>query len=233
MVYLKLTMKFLREDRDKAEAAIVQSLCDGLEKGERVLWLVSGGSNIQAEKLIMDALSERASDKLGGLAILPMDERFGESGHKDSNSEQLRKAGFNPGKGTWIDILMHNLPFDQTLSFYSDVSAAAFSNADTIVGQFGMGSDGHIAGIKPFSPATDVDESTVAGYEWEDYDRMTLAAASLRQITHSYLLAYGKDKKKPLQQLMKKTSTFKRLPAVLLCDLPDVYVYNDQIESEG
>jgi 6-phosphogluconolactonase/glucosamine-6-phosphate isomerase/deaminase len=225
-------MKFLREDTEAATYAIAQSICDGLSAEKRVLWLISGGSNIAVEKSVMDMVRNHANGKLTGLAILPIDERYGPAGHKDSNIQALRDAGFDPGAATFVDVLMHNTPFDQTVSFYSEVAATALSNASIIVGQFGMGSDGHIAGIKPESPATEPDESTVAGYEWGDYSRMTLMPAALRQVTVGFLVAYGADKKKPLVQLQKKTVPFKRLPARLLYELSDVRVYNDQIESE-
>jgi 6-phosphogluconolactonase/glucosamine-6-phosphate isomerase/deaminase len=225
-------MNFLREDMGMATHAIAKAICDGLFAQKRVLWLVSGGSNTGAEKDIMDMVSRHASPRLGGLAILPIDERFGESGHKDSNIQQLRDAGLNPGAATVVDILIHNLPFEQTVSFYNDVAATALANADIIIGQFGMGADGHIAGIKPNSPATELDDATVAGYEWEDYTRLTLTAAALRQVTVGFLLAYGADKRKALLALRRHTTAFAKLPAVLLSELPEVYVYNDQIGNK-
>lgn len=225
-------MKFLREDTEAATHAIAQSICDGLYAGKQVLWLVSGGSNLAVEKDVMDIIRNHAGEKLADLVVLPIDERYGPAGHKDSNVQALRDAGFDPGAATLVDVLMHNTPFDQTVSFYNEAAATALSNASVIVGQFGMGSDGHIAGIKPESPATEPDESTVAGYEWDDYVRMTLMPAALRQTTTSFLVAYGADKKKPLVQLQKNAVSFRMLPAVLLYELPDVYVYNDQIGSE-
>jgi len=178
-------MKFLREDTEAATHAIAQSICDGLFAGKRVLWLVSGGSNLAVEKDVMDIVRNHADEKLAGLAILPIDERYGPAGHKDSNVQALRDAGFDPGVATLVDVLMHNTPFDQTISFYNEVAATALSSASVIIGQFGMGSDGHIAGIKPESPATEPDESTVAGYEWDDYVRMTLMPAGYDQFSSS------------------------------------------------
>ena len=225
-------MKFIREDTEAAAHAIAQSICDGLFADKRVLWLVSGGSNIAVEKKVMDMVRDHAGSKLAGLAILPIDERYGPAGHKNSNVQALRDAGFDSGVAIVVDVLMHNVPFDQTVGFYNEVASTALSNASVIVGQFGMGSDGHIAGIKPESPATELDESTVAGYEWDDYVRMTLMPAALRQVTSGFLIAYGADKKKPLTQLQKQAVPFKKLPAMLLYELPDVHVYNDQIGSE-
>jgi 6-phosphogluconolactonase/glucosamine-6-phosphate isomerase/deaminase len=226
-------MKFVRESMGVAAQVIAQSICDGLFTHDRVLWLVSGGSNLIIEKDVMDMVRKHANGRLGSLAIMPMDERYGPPGHPDSNIQQLREVGFDPGCAMLVDILLHNTPFDQTISFYSELTATALANAKVVIGQFGMGTDGHVAGIKPGSPAAESDESTVAGYTWSDYKRMTLMPAALRQITFGYLLAYGADKKKMLERLQKKATSFKKLPALFLYELPDVYVYNDQLESEG
>lgn len=224
-------MQFLREDQQSAVRAIATNICDGLFAGKRVLWLVSGGSNIQAEVDVMRMLRDHADKQLGGLAIMPMDERYGIPGHKDSNTEQLRAAGFDPDSATWIDVLMHDLPFDQTLSFYNDVAATALSNAQIVVGQFGLGSDGHTAGILPGSPATEVDKATVVGYEWSDYTRLTLSGSALAQVQTAYVLAYGPNKKVALKRLQKNSEPFTDLPSVLLYTIADTRIYNDQLTS--
>jgi 6-phosphogluconolactonase/glucosamine-6-phosphate isomerase/deaminase len=177
----------------------------------------------------MDAVRVQAAEKLRGLAIMPMDERYGKSGHKDSNTEQLKAAGFDSGSATWINILMHDLPFDQTLSFYNGVATTAISNAQAIIGQFGLGADGHTAGLLPGSPATEVDEATVIGYEWTDYTRMSLSALALKQITTAYVLAYGDGKKHALTRLQKNDESFADLPSSLLCYIADTQIYTDQL----
>jgi 6-phosphogluconolactonase/glucosamine-6-phosphate isomerase/deaminase len=224
-------MQFLREDQQSAVQAIATNICDGLFAGARVLWLTSGGSNVAAEVAVMDMLRTHASENLDGLAILPMDERYGKPGHADSNTEQLRAAGFNPGAATWVDILMHDLPFDQTLSFYNGVAAAAIANAGIIIGQFGLGSDGHTAGILPGSPATEIDEATVIGYEWSDYTRLTLSASALAQVQAAFVLAYGSGKKAAINRLKKNVEPFADLPSVLLYEIADTHIYNDQLTS--
>lgn len=222
-------MKFAREQQGVAERAIATAICDGLFADKRVLWLVSGGSNIAIEKEVMDMVRVHANGRLSKLAVMPIDERYGSSGHKDSNVEQLRQAGFDCGEGMLIDVLIHDLPFDETVSFYNEVASAALANAAVVVGQFGMGSDGHVAGIKPDSPATEIDESTVTGYVWDDYTRMTLSVAALRQVTIGFLVAYGADKKPRLDELKQKELSFAKLPALLLYEIPKVTVFNDQM----
>jgi 6-phosphogluconolactonase/glucosamine-6-phosphate isomerase/deaminase len=226
-------MEFLRDKPEAAERAIATTICEGLFEGKRVLWLTSGGSNIAIEKRVMDLVRTHASEHLASLAILPIDERYGPSGHADSNATQLQKAGFDPGAAMWVDVLMHNLPFDQTVTFYTELVSTALASAGLIVGQFGIGSDGHVAGIKPDSPATEPDESTIAGYEWSDYTRMTLMPAALKQINVGFLIAYGEDKGLPLKKLQEHKTSFNKLPAMLLHEIPEVYVYNGHIESEG
>lgn len=222
-------MKYLRQSKEEAEKAIAHAICNGLFDGKRVLWLVSGGSNIEIERHIMDMVRNHANGKLGGLAILPIDERYGPPGHKDSNVAKLRNSGFDGAEATLIDVLMRDQPFEETVSFYSDVTAVAIANASTVVGQIGMGADGHIAGIKPESPATSLDESIVVGYEWDDYKRMTLSANTLKKVTNGFLVAYGQDKKGRLEELKRKALPFAKLPAMLLYELPEVYVFNDQM----
>lgn len=226
-------MKFLNQPQDQAIRKIAGRICQELEAGKRVLWLTSGGSNVQAEVTVMKLVREHAEDKLGGLAILPMDERYGKPGHDTSNSEALRRAGFDPGAATWVDVLTHDVPLNQTISFYTDVAATAFANAAVIIGQFGLGNDAHTAGVLPDSPAADADEVTVAGYEWTDYTRMTLTPVALAQVQVAYVLAYGDGKKEALERLQANTEPLAKLPAKLLYQIPEVYVYTDQVLAES
>lgn len=226
-------MQFLREDRGKAVEAVVSRICKELENAKRVLWLVSGGSNVSAEVEIMSQVRERYTDNLTQLAVLPMDERYGEHGHGSSNTQLLQEAGFDPGAATWVDILVHNTPFDQTIDFYNDVASTALSSADVVIAQFGMGDNGHVAGVQPDSPAATADETTVAGFTWSDYTRLTLTPMALKRVDAAYLLAYGASKQEALQRLRDRAETLSELPAMLLYEIPEVYIYNDQIESEA
>jgi 6-phosphogluconolactonase/glucosamine-6-phosphate isomerase/deaminase len=225
-------MQFLRGNQAVATDAIATRISTELSAGKRVLWLVSGGSNIAIEVAVMTRVREQVNDRLSGLAIMPMDERYGKPGHSDSNSEALRQAGFEPGTATWVDILTHNVSFDQTIDFFNDVAATALANASVVIGQFGMGADGHIAGILPGSPAAVADEATVAGYEWSDYTRLTLTPRALLQVNTAYVPAFGDGKQAALVRLQEHTELLATLPAVLLYQIPDTYVYNDYITTE-
>lgn len=224
-------MQFLRENRESAVQAVARRIGQELQAGKRVLWLVCGGSNIAAEVEIMQELHKQAEDRLEGLAILPTDERYGPSGHPDSNYRQLQEAGFKPGAATWVDVLTRNVPIEQTVSFYTDVAATAFANAGAIIGLFGMGANAHIAGIQPGSPAIAPGAASVVGYNWEDFTRLTLTVEMFKQLQVAYAFVYG-DKEEALRRLQKNDEPFEKVPAKVLYDIPEAYVYNEYITSE-
>ncbi len=70
----------------------------------------------------------------------------------------------------------------------------AVKSADDIVGQFGIGSDGHIAGILPHSSAVSETSST-CGYESGTFTRITLTPPILKQIDVAYSFVSGASKK--------------------------------------
>ena len=223
-------MKFVTENSEYAIDNISSSLVNALANGT-VLWLTSGGSAITVQVEIMKHLRENASDGLGELTILPVDERYGEYGHENSNSTQMRAAGFEPGDATWYDVLEKNLPMSETISHYTELAENAFATATTVVATLGMGPDAHTAGILPGSPAVTDTTSTVVGYSWSDYERITLGIPMLLKIDSAFLLAYGEAKKEALERLRKNEEPVEELPAKILYDISDVTVYNDFIQT--
>lgn len=224
-------MKFTKDLQPKAIAAIREAVANSLSEGKNVLWLVSGGSAVAPQVAIMDELHSRGVS-LKRLRILPVDERYGPFDHTDSNSGQLGKAGFNPYPALWLDILSENTSFEDTTEYYADLVEDALRNADYVIATLGLGADGHTAGILPGSPASTDTESTVVGYTWSDYQRMTLGLATLRKLNAAHVLCYGSPKQAALQRLEANAESLTDLPAKLLYDIPDVTVYNDYVESE-
>jgi 6-phosphogluconolactonase/glucosamine-6-phosphate isomerase/deaminase len=144
---------------------------------------------------------------------------------------QMRAAGFEPGDATWYDVLKKNLPMPETVSYYAQLAENAFATATTVVATLGMGPDAHTAGILPGSPAATDTTSTVVGYSWSDYERMTLGMPMLLKIDSAFLLAYGEAKKEALERLRKNEEPVEELPAKILYDITDVTVYNDFIQT--
>jgi 6-phosphogluconolactonase len=226
-------MLFLNNSAEVSIGDVSKYIVSRLQNEQHVLWLVSGGSAISIQVAIMDSLAETVPDQLDKLTILPIDERFGPHGHADSNSEQMRRAGFLPRGANWIDVLSANASFDETLQNYAAVAKSSFAQAKAVVATMGLGPDGHTAGLLPGSAAVEDDSSVVVGYDWSDYKRMTLGLASLRRITNAYVLAYGESKRQALNRLHANQEPLSSLPAKVLYNILSVTVYNDCITSEG
>lgn len=220
-------MQFIREDQTAATHAVAARLSQELGAGKRVLWLVCGGSNIKSEVAVMDQLRTRQAESLGRLTILPTDERYGEPGHADSNYRQLQDAGFDPGDASWTDILGENLSLEATVEQYATAVSRALATADVVIAQFGIGGDGHIAGILPGSPATATENTLAAGYQSNDFIRMTLTSSALSQVNAAYAPVYGDSKRAALERLKRHDESFADLPSSLLYDIPEAYVYTD------
>jgi 6-phosphogluconolactonase/glucosamine-6-phosphate isomerase/deaminase len=227
-------MKFVRESREAAAKAVSERIIGELSVGQRVLWLVCGGSNIATEVDIMNQVQE-SGQNVDALTILPMDERYGEPGHGESNYRQLKDAGFNPGRAGWYDVLEKSLPLSDTVEYYTHLAENAFAMANTVIGVFGLGEDGHTAGVKPDSPAVQEMAATVVGYHDTSGNlvRMTLTPSELRKVNVAYVLAYGEAKSEALERLQREDEPLEKLPAKLLYDIHEVYVYNDQIGTRG
>lgn len=213
-----------------AIGALTQRLKQELSGHKRVLWLVPGGSNIP---LSVQVMRELAPETHANLAIMLTDERYGLLNHPDSNTLQLTEAGFDPGTATVIPVLTaDNLSLEATCARYNQAISTAFDNADVIVGQFGMGADGHIAGMLPGSPAVN-SKDLVAGYDAGNFIRITLTAKALKHVDVAYVFAYGDAKHEALTKLKTKKLTLKEQPAQVLKQMPESYMYNDQVEGEA
>jgi 6-phosphogluconolactonase/glucosamine-6-phosphate isomerase/deaminase len=209
-------------------ADLTERLLRELAGGKRVLWLVSGGSNIPVSVQIMDNISPELRQKL---SVMLVDERYGAAGHAESNWAQLMQAGFSTDKATLLPVLREGLDFDQTVARYKDTVKQAFADNDVMVAQLGIGDDGHIAGILPGSPATAETDELVAGYQSTPFLRLTLTFTGLRRISASYAFAFGNTKHRALTTLKNRSIPPREQPAQILKQLPEAYVYSDQLEE--
>jgi 6-phosphogluconolactonase/glucosamine-6-phosphate isomerase/deaminase len=205
---------------------LAERLNKELDEGKTVAWLVCGGSNIPAAVEVMNQLRHDVADRL---TITLTDERFGEPGHADSNWQQLKQAGFDFAKATAIPVLEADTDLTETTKHYHAVAEEILASHDVIIAQFGIGADGHIAGILPGSPASQEQEMLAAGYSAGQFTRLTLTFPALQQIDAAYAMAFGGAKKTALSQLQSQDIVLQKQPSQILKKLPEAYVYNDQI----
>lgn len=210
-------------------ADLTERLVCELASGKRVLWLVSGGSNILASVQIMNNISAHLSH---GLGVMPADERYGPPGHSDSNWTQLMTAGFKSKQASLIRILESGTSFEQTAERYDQLANNAFGSYDIIVAQLGIGADGHLAGILPETVATRQTEALVVGYSSPPLRRLTLTFTALRRIDAAFAFAFGDVKQAALRSLHDLSLAIEVQPAQILKELPEAYIYSDQVDED-
>lgn len=229
MLYSVAMRYILTAGWDDGVADLTERLVRELAQGKRVLWLVSGGSNTWPEVEVMSNISRKLSQNL---TVMLADERYGPVGHAESNWAQLMEAGFKGGKATLLPILQADLSFQQTIKHYNRLVSEAFAEHNIIIAQLGIGTDGHIAGIRVDSSMVNKSQALVCGYKSSEnppLKRMTLTFHGLRHIDVAYTFAFGVGKQKALNLLQAKSLPLTQQPAQILKDLREAYVYNDQV----
>jgi 6-phosphogluconolactonase/glucosamine-6-phosphate isomerase/deaminase len=196
-----------------------------LSAGKQVLWLVPGGSNIPLSAAVSHLIPEQLTENL---TVMLTDERYGEVGHGDSNTVQLETAGFRAGRSTFHAVLQQGLSLEATTERYARDFDAAAARADIIIGQFGMGPDGHMAGMLPGSGAV-TSADLAFGYQAPGYVRITLTPPAVARIGAAYVFAFGEEKREALTSLHDKDLDLSQQPAQIIKQLPESYVYNDLI----
>ena len=222
-------MQFLREPWTTGASSLAQKLIQALQHHEYVLWLVCGGSSISIAAEVMRQIPESLSK---GLTIMLTDERYGPVGHKDSNYTQLLDVGFEPKQAMFIPTLVEGLDLIDTAAEYGQRFTREADKADIAIAQFGIGADGHIAGILPGSLAAN-ENAAACGYDAGTFQRLTLTFPSLKRIQIAYAFVYGAEKHDALGKLRNQDIPLAEQPSQILKSIPESYVYNDQLEEEG
>jgi 6-phosphogluconolactonase/glucosamine-6-phosphate isomerase/deaminase len=206
--------------------ALALEIIDHLTNGEKVLWLVPGGSNIPISVEIMKTVAQATTGTiLNNLSVSLTDERYGPLGHPDSNWKQLYDAGF-VHTGPKTEVLHEDMPLEDTVKLYSENIEQLFSSHDHIVGQFGIGEDGHIAGVLPGTIGTTSTEAVV-GYQSEKFTRISLTLSTLAQIHSAYAFVFRESKKKVIEKLHTDVD-LNEMPSQILKKIPKSIVYTDQ-----
>lgn len=192
-----------------------------LSRGKRVLWLVCGGSSIAVAAAASKLL---AGHDLSKLAVTLTDERYGYVGHPDSNWRQLSEAGFAL-PGARLRPVLTGASMDSTVAGFADILEEELDRADYRLGFFGIGPDGHVAGILPGSPAVDADDLT-AGYDAGNFRRLTMTFQAISALDEAVVYAVGEAKWPVLDQLEDELELDVQ-PAQALKDIETLTVFND------
>lgn len=209
--------------------ALGNKIVSSLKEGKKVLWLIAGGSNVPIAVAVMNAVRALLSpNDLSRLTITLTDERYGPVGHADSNWKQLTDTGFSFEGTNAIPVLTGD-SLQETVKKWGKHVEKAMAGSEFTIAQFGMGADGHIAGISPHSPAVN-DTSTAAGYESGSFTRVTLTIQALKKIDAAYAFVFGAPKREAVRRLQEEKLSFDEQPAQVLKSLKEAYFYTDCLE---
>lgn len=211
---------------DRSAKYITGQLLAHLGKGERVLWLVPGGSGLG----VAAAVTKLLKGPYERLFVSLTDERYGQPDHPDSNWRQLLEAGFNL-PGAHLQPVLDGSSLAQTARRYARQLADNLTAADYSLALAGMGADGHVLGIKPDSPAIESEELAI-GYEWSDFTRLTATPAAIAKLDEVVLYAVGAEKYPQLADLERSLPISKQ-PAQALKQAGKLTIFSDYKGGEA
>lgn len=190
---------------------LVTVISEQLELGETVLWLVPGGSAMGVATGVLQRLEDTDTS---GLCITLTDERYGMPGHADENWVQLMKLGFAVESINAYRVLRGENEETTARDFSNKLEQLAATYSYKI-GLFGIGADGHTAGILPYSPAIDSPELAMY-YQGSDFPRVTITPKMIALLDEVVAYAHGPEKHPQLGRLLYGDVPLDKQPAQAL-----------------
>jgi 6-phosphogluconolactonase/glucosamine-6-phosphate isomerase/deaminase len=220
-------MSFVVKTTSKTENAasfVASAVLKQLKLGKKVLLFLTGGSSIPVGVEVAKLLSNHSCENL---TVTLTDERYGPLGHKDSNWQQLLNLGFNLSQAKIIPILTNDNLDQTTEKFNNFLNQKFIINEDNEykIGLFGIGEDGHTAGILPESAAVN-SGNWAFGYKTEKFERVTITPKTIEKLDEAIVWTQGENKWKVLEDLEKDIDTIKQ-PAQVLKKVPLLTIFTD------
>lgn len=205
---------------------LADSLATPLRDGKRVLWLIPGGSAIETAVEVSHVLVKHQVP-LEHLVVTLTDERYGPLDHDNENYAQLVRTGFIVPGATMYRILQDTPRADVAKDFDAFLTSA-LRDADVAIGFFGIGPDGHTAGIKPHTFDMTTPQLAI-DYTGEDYERVTMTPAAIAKLDEAIAYANGGEKHDALDTLVHDDSvTVDDQPAQALKRAGTFTLFSDQ-----
>ncbi|HAE36579.1 MAG: hypothetical protein UR85_C0004G0083 [Candidatus Nomurabacteria bacterium GW2011_GWF2_35_66] len=217
---MNLNIKTTKDMKEVADF-VASSINKKLEEGKKVLWFVSGGSAIPMEVLVAKKIKEKLSDNL---VVALVDERYGPVGHPDSNWFKLEIAGFKIKGAKMIPILI-NKNMKETIEKTKDIMTHELNKAKYKIGIFGIGIDGHTAGILPHTIALKSND-IICTYDTDLHSRITITPKTIEKLDEAILYAMGESKWASIE-LLKKDISIEDEPAQILKKVPLLTIFTD------
>lgn len=187
--------------------------------GKQVLWFVSGGSSIPVEVEISRKIE---SFLPGQLVVTLTDERYGLIDHENSNWHKLKQLGFRVEGAKLVPFLVGQNISTTTLETRLKLQEE-LNNARFKIGVFGIGIDGHTAGILPRSEAVTSNE-LVCTYDTPLHDRITITPKTIAMLDEAIVYAMSEMKWPEIEKLNENLS-IEEQPAQSLKKVPLLTIF--------
>jgi 6-phosphogluconolactonase/glucosamine-6-phosphate isomerase/deaminase len=212
-------------DPEDAALFIATSVIDKLKLGKHVLLFMTGGSSVAVGVKVAKFLRENTDEKLiGNLAITLTDERYGVVGHSDSNWQQLIDRGFDLPKAKLIPVLIGADKKITTQKFNEELNEE-FMREGYKIGMFGIGADGHTAGVLPNSDAISSSDFAFS-YDTPTFSRITITPKAIEKLDEAVVWVQGEDKW-PILKDLEKDIDIKKQPAQILKKVPLLKIFTN------
>lgn len=224
-------MKFNQINSSEGAKRLADKILSYINDGKKVLWLVCGGSNISISVEVLNIMKSELDKEmkrytLRNLTVSLTDERYGSINHPEANWRGLKDKGFDFEAVSTVPVLVGK-SFDETTKLYGMSMRDAWSANDVHIGQFGVGTDGHIAGVLPRTVGVR-SPGTVVSYDAGNFKRLTVTLATIEKLDVAYAFVYGESKRAALDNL-KTDLTDEIQPAQVLKRVKDAEVFTDLV----
>lgn len=189
------------EKTEQAANFIANIISEKTKISRNILLFVTGGSSIKVALKLAEILKENTYNNL---TVMLTDERYGPINHADSNWQQLLGQGFHINGAKLISILTGDDANTTTQKFNESLQEELKKDSYKI-GMFGIGADGHTAGILPHTGAVDSTDLAYT-YKTEKFERITITPKTIIQLDEAVVYARGEDKWPVLKDLGKEKS---------------------------
>jgi len=216
----------LNIQNNKTSEEIASHIAEAINKqirlGKNVLWFLSGGSFIPTEILISKKIDEVPPGKL---VVTMGDEKYGSVDYEESAWFKLMKGGFDI-KGAKLIPYLNGKDILNTTEDIIKIIQEEITKADYKIGLFGMGADGHTAGVLPHTPAVKADYLAYA-YDAPPFKRITITPKTIATFDEAFLYAMGESKWPMIEKLKLDDISIEDQPAQILKSIPLLTIFTD------
>jgi len=220
-----LNLKTTNNPEDAA-SFVASVILNQLKSGKNVLFFATGGSSVYVGAKITRILKESPDKSLmKNLVVTLTDERYGPVGHSDSNWQQLLDKGFDLPQAKLIPVLTGD-DKEVTIKNFNKILNEELTIEVYKIGLFGVGKDGHTAGILPESVAIG-SRDLACIYDTQAFSRITITPKTIERLDEAVVWAQGKDKWPVVESLLKENISITKQPAQILKKVPLLTIFSD------